>query len=87
MANSLHFQRDKRTVLRQVRSYLKPMGRLILVEYNADRGNPWVPFPISYSAWENLASAHGFGSTRLLTNVPSRFLREIYSAVSEAGDQ
>jgi len=87
MANSLHFQRDKSKVLRQVRSYLKPGGRLILVEYNADRGNPWVPFPISYSTWERLASAHGFRSTRLLTTVPSRFLREIYSAVSEADDQ
>lgn len=87
MANSLHFQRDKSTVLRRLHSYLEPGGRLVLVEYNADRGNPWVPFPISYSTWEKLASAHGFRSTRLLATVPSRFLREIYSAVSEAGDQ
>ena len=87
MANSLHFQRDKGKVLRQIRSYLKPSGRLVLVEYTADSGNPWVPFPISYPTWEKLASAHGFISTRLLATVPSRFLREIYSAVSEVGGQ
>jgi ubiquinone/menaquinone biosynthesis C-methylase UbiE len=82
MANSLHFQRDKAGVLRLIRGYLRPAGRLLLVEYNADSGNPWVPFPISYSSWEKLASANGFGSTSLLATVPSRFLREIYSAVS-----
>ena len=82
MANSLHFQRDKSRVLRQVRSYLKPSGSLVLVEYNADSGNPWMPFPISYPTWEKFATAHSFSSTRLLATVSSRFLKEIYSAVS-----
>jgi ubiquinone/menaquinone biosynthesis C-methylase UbiE len=82
MANSLHFQREKEPVLRLVRNYLKPGGRLILVEYNADRGNPWVPYPLSYPTWEALAARVGFIGTRLLATVPSRFLREMYSAVS-----
>ena len=38
MANALHFQRDKDATLRLVRGYLRPGGRLLLVEYNADRG-------------------------------------------------
>jgi len=85
MANSLHYQRDKTPVLRLVRGYLKPGGRLILVEYNADRGNMWVPHPLSYETWEKVARANGFSSTSLLATVPSRFLEEIYSAVSLAG--
>src|SRR6185312_1071147 len=48
MANSLHFQRDKDAVLRRMLNYLKPGGRLVLVEYNADRGNHWVPYPLSF---------------------------------------
>src|SRR6185312_14871035 len=32
MANSLHFQRHKEPVLQQVRTLLKPGGRLVLVE-------------------------------------------------------
>lgn len=87
MANSLHFQRDKDSVLRLVRGYLKPHGRLILVEYNADSGNPWVPYPLSYTTWEALARANGFVETRLLAARPSRFLREIYSAVSLRGEK
>lgn len=84
MANSLHFVRDKLPVLRAVRALLKPDGRLLLVEYNADAGNPWVPHPLSYPTWERLASAAGFREPHPLHRVPSRFLREIYSAASLA---
>ena len=84
MANSLHFQRRKESVLQQVRAMLKPGGRLVLAEYNADKGNIWVPFPLSYPTWQTLSLANGFVETRLLATVPSRFLREIYSAVSFA---
>jgi SAM-dependent methyltransferase len=82
MANSLHYQRDKGSVLALVRQYLKPGARLLLVEYNADHGNMWVPYPLSYPTWEKLAAASGFVQTRLLATTPSRFLREIYSAES-----
>lgn len=82
MANSLHFQRRKEPVLALVGGMLKPGGRLVMVEYNADKGNLWVPHPLSYPTWEKLALANGFVGTRLLATVPSRFLREIYSALS-----
>jgi ubiquinone/menaquinone biosynthesis C-methylase UbiE len=85
MANSLHFVRDKVPVLDLVRSYLRPGGRFILVEYNADHGNMWVPHPLSYLTWEKLSLTSGFASTRLLATVPSRFLGEIYSALSLTG--
>ena len=82
MANSLHYVRKKDPVLQLVRSYLKPGGRLLIVEYNADRGNMWVPYPFSYPTWEVLARQNGFSGTQLLATVPSRFFGEIYSAVS-----
>jgi hypothetical protein len=67
-----------------VRCYLRPGGRLVLVEYDADQGNPWVPFPLSYDSWAKLAADSGFRDTRRLASVPSRFLGSIYSAVSLA---
>lgn len=82
MANSLHFSRDKLGVLRLVRGYLRPTGRLVLVEYDADRGNPWVPYPLSFATWQALAAEAGFRETRRLAVVPSRFLGAMYSAVS-----
>ncbi len=54
----------------------------ILVEYNIEQGNSAVPYPVSYRQWEDLARRCGFNQTRLLKTRPSRFLKEIYSAVS-----
>jgi len=82
MANSLHFLRDKAPTLRRLVALLKPGGRLVLVEYNADRGNRWVPYPLSYETWRGLAERCGLEGTRLLATVPSRFLGEIYAALS-----
>ncbi len=82
MANSLHFLKDKEPIVRAVRGLLKPDGCLILIEYNVDRGNPWVPYPISFGRWVDLAARCGFGSTEKIGAKPSSFLREIYSALS-----
>lgn len=82
MANSLHFVRDKAPVLDSVRAMLRPGGRLIVVEYGTDRGNPWVPHPFSFARWEKMAAQAGFGSTRLLRTIPSRYFGSMYSAVS-----
>ncbi len=81
-ANTLHFHHHKEPILRQLMNYLKPGGCFIIVEYNIDRGNQWVPYPFTYSAWETLAASVGFVDTRELANRPSRFLHSIYSAVS-----
>jgi SAM-dependent methyltransferase len=84
MANSLHFVRDKRPVLAAVRSMLRPGGSLIVVEYGADRGNPWVPHPFSYQRWESMAADAGFERTRRLGTLPSRYLGSMYSAITFA---
>jgi ubiquinone/menaquinone biosynthesis C-methylase UbiE len=82
MANALHFQHHKEPLVQLLKGYLQPGGRFILVEYNVDRGNPWVPYPISYPTWKAMAARTGFTHTELLAKVPSRFLKEIYSALS-----
>ena len=82
MANSLHYFKDKEKVLRHVRSFLKMSGMLLLIEYNVDSGNVWVPYPLSFETFRDLAVRAGFSEPELLGTMPSRFLREIYSAVS-----
>jgi ubiquinone/menaquinone biosynthesis C-methylase UbiE len=82
MANSLHFERDKLAVLHLVGGYLREAGRLVLVEYDSDHGNPWVPFPVSFRSWATVAAEAGFRETERLASVPSRFLGSIYSALS-----
>jgi SAM-dependent methyltransferase len=82
MANTLHFVRNKAPVLESVRDMLRPGGRLIVVEYSTDRGNPWVPYPFTYATWVRMAEAAGLQGTEQLHSVPSRYFGSMYSALS-----
>jgi ubiquinone/menaquinone biosynthesis C-methylase UbiE len=82
MANSLHFFKDKEKILRHVRGYLKPNGALLLIEYNVDSGNMWVPYPLSFNVCRVLVKRAGFTEPRLLAKAPSTFLKEFYSAAA-----
>jgi ubiquinone/menaquinone biosynthesis C-methylase UbiE len=82
MANSLHYFKDKEKILRHVGAFLKPQGTLLLIEYNVDSGNPWVPYPLSFTTFHALALRMGFTEPQLLGTHPSRFLREFYSAAT-----
>lgn len=82
-ANSLHFVDDPVEVLRRVARELAPGGRLIVVEYDADRGNPWVPHPFSAARFPLLAERAGLAAGHEIARVPSRFLGAIYAAVAE----
>ena len=82
MANTLHFQLNQPMVVRHCRRYLRSGGRLLLVEYNINRAHVAVPHPVAYPRWRRIAQDAGFGHTALLATRPSRFLREIYAAVS-----
>lgn len=83
-ANSLHFvSRDRQvSVAAALAGHLRPGAPFIVVEYDADRGNPWVPHPFSIGRWRELASEAGLGDTIEIGRVPSRFLGSIYAAVS-----
>jgi SAM-dependent methyltransferase len=87
MANSLHFvTRDRQpAVVRGLASHLRPGGPFVVVEYDADHGNPWVPHPFRFDTWTAIAAAAGLTAPRPLGRVPSRFLDGIYSAVAYRG--
>jgi len=86
MANSLHYVVDQVPFLRFIKRYLKPSGKLVLVEYNTDSGNRWVPYPLSFSTFQELTSKAGFHDPQLLATIPSSFLQEMYAAVVLAGE-
>ena len=86
MANSLHFVREKKPVLKLVRELLKAAGRLVIVEYDTDKPTSYVPYPFSYETWAELAQECGFVRTTQLATRPSSNMGQIYSALSFRGD-
>lgn len=82
MANSLHYVSDKLPVLRRIMTYLKPAGHFIIIEYNTKRGNQWVPYPLTFDMWKELATKAGFAETTLLNTRPASFMTEFFSALS-----
>ncbi len=83
MANALHFvpDREKMGLLHRLARQLKPGGRLIVVEYNTDRANPAVPYPLDEAIFLRLAKEAGLRDSRICARVPSTFLGEMYAGV------
>ena len=85
MANSLHFVESARklAVVKLVKALLPPGGRLVIVEYNTDTSNAWVPYPFTYPRWEARAREAGFTHTEpLATAATSQSPHGFYSAQS-----
>lgn len=86
MANALHFitfQQQEQT-LTQICSLLKPEGsRFILVEYETSHGRPWIPYPVEYDAFLNLAEAAGLVDIRRIALAPGFLSPDMYAALGE----
>ena len=81
MANSLHFVKDKMAFMQKMSSMLASDASILLVEYDMDKPNPWVPYPISFPSLKNLFEKLPFGPVQKLNEAPSKFNKSlIYSA-------
>ncbi len=83
-ANSLHFvaRAEQPATIVRLAGHLRPGAPFVVVEYDADRGNPWVPHPFSAAAWPALAASAGLVGAREVARVPSRFLGAIHASVA-----
>ena len=83
-ANAIHFipTRNHVALLQRWKEYLRPEGRLLVVEYDTESGNRWVPYPMSSTAFQESARAAGFTEPVLLGVRPSRWLAPIYAALT-----
>lgn len=83
MANALHFVRDQETTLRQIVAQIKPGGRLLVVEYELDAMQRWVPFPLPFDRFQTLAAAVDLRApTRVGTRRSPRTGIALYAAVA-----
>ncbi|MGC4103332.1 class I SAM-dependent methyltransferase [Ferruginibacter sp.] len=81
MANSLHYVKDQKEFVGNLKQQLKKEGSIIIVEYDTDRSNPWVPYPVNADKLRLLFEANGFSSINFLASQPSVYGTTMYSAI------
>lgn len=82
MANALHFVRDQPAAVALAASYLRPGGRLVLIEYQDRAPSRWVPHPVSSARFAELAADAGLTPPRIVARRPSAYGGEMYVAVA-----
>jgi SAM-dependent methyltransferase len=81
MANALHFVKNKPAFLQNIRKHLLPGGIFILVEYDTDAANKYVPWPISCGSAATLFKQAGFEQFEKINEHPSVYHRaNMYAA-------
>lgn len=84
MANALHFVKDKTGFLHTIAGYCKPNAVLLIVEYDMDTSNTWVPYPVSFTSLELLFKKAGYISVEKIYSTPSVYNRShIYGTFIE----
>ena len=83
LANALHFVGDAGLLLGRLVQRLRPGGRLVLVEYDRRRGNPWVPHPIPAARLPELAASAGLSTPIITATSPSAFGGSLYAAAAD----
>ena len=82
MANSLHYVKDQASFITQIKQKVKPEGVMLILEYDSNSANPWVPYPIPCSALKSIMLNAGFASVENIGEEPSVFNKSvIYSAL------
>jgi|SRR5579862_3214110 len=82
MANSLHYVAAKIPFINKIKRLLRDEGCFLIVEYERDNANQWVPYPINFSLLRNLFQEAGYSSINKLHERSSIYDQsKIYSAL------
>jgi ubiquinone/menaquinone biosynthesis C-methylase UbiE len=60
MANSLHYVRNKPALIQNLKPYLHPNAGFIIVEYDLQKANQWVPYPVNPGELQQLFFNEGY---------------------------
>lgn len=81
MANSLHYVKDQYNFLDKMNHMMKEGGAFLIVEYDTDSANQWVPYPLSFIRLKQLFQELKFTTIEKIAEIPSRYNNNnIYAA-------
>jgi SAM-dependent methyltransferase len=83
LANSLHFVPDPALVLGRLAVWVRPGGRVVLVEDDRRAASRWVPHPIPAARLRALAASAGLTTPIVTATRPSAFGGVLYVAAAD----
>lgn len=83
LANALHYVQDAGGTLARCASWLRPGGRLVLIEYDRRGANRWVPYPITPERLSAVAASSGLSEPVVTATRASAYGGNLYVAVME----
>jgi ubiquinone/menaquinone biosynthesis C-methylase UbiE len=87
MANSFHYVKEKSMFLETLKKHLKRSAQVIIVEYDTEKQNRWVPYPINFEKLRHTFTAAGFHSIKKIGERNSVYRSEkIYASSVQYGD-
>ncbi|HEY2348644.1 MAG TPA: class I SAM-dependent methyltransferase [Puia sp.] len=82
MANAFHFVRNKKSFIEKLVPCFRVNPVFLMVEYDTDLPNPWVPYPLSFVTLRNLFTDLGFAVVREISKKKSLYRSgELYSVL------
>lgn len=81
MANSLHYVARQEDFIQQAAGCLGPDGHFLIVEYDTNRANQWVPYPLRFSLLPPVFASAGFTCITRIAQRPSRYQGTMYAAL------
>jgi trans-aconitate methyltransferase len=82
MANAFHFVRDKKSFIKKVIPYFRDVPLFLIVEYDTNLPNPWVPYPKSFDSLKKLFNELGFSVVKKINEKKSLYRTgKMYSAL------
>ena len=60
IANALHYVLDKKALIKKLEPMFGGGPRFIIIEYDTERSNNWVPYPITFQKLKDLFAGLGY---------------------------
>ncbi len=73
MANAIHYVAEKTALIRKLEPMFIGSPRFIMIEYDTDSANPWVPFPVTFKQLQTLFGTLGYHKIVKVSECPSAY--------------